>query len=71
MVMASTKVARAAAQLHEAAQDVARVAASRNTQPEDMTMNGWALSWTLVGVSIAGALSARRLRSAASVRGCG
>jgi len=40
MVMASTQVARAAAQLHEAAQDVARVAASRSTQPGDMTMNG-------------------------------
>jgi hypothetical protein len=40
MVMASTQVARAAAQLHEAAQDVARVAASRSAQPEDMTMNG-------------------------------
>jgi hypothetical protein len=40
MVMASTQVARAAAQLHEAAQDVARVAASRCAQPEDMTMNG-------------------------------
>jgi len=32
MVMASTQVARAAAQLHEAAQDVARVAASRCAQ---------------------------------------
>ena len=40
MVMASTHVARAAAQLHEAAQDVARVAASRSAQPEDITMNG-------------------------------
>ena len=40
MVMASTQVARAAAQLHEAAQDVSRVAASRSAQPEDMTMNG-------------------------------
>jgi anti-sigma regulatory factor (Ser/Thr protein kinase) len=40
MVMASTHVARAAAQLHEAAQDVARVAASRGAQPEDITMNG-------------------------------
>jgi hypothetical protein len=40
MVMASTQVARAAAQLHEAAQDVARVAASRSAQPEDMIMNG-------------------------------
>ena len=40
MVMASTRVARAAAQLHEAAQDVARVAASRSAQPEDMIMNG-------------------------------
>jgi anti-sigma regulatory factor (Ser/Thr protein kinase) len=38
--MASTQVARAAAQLHEAAQDVARVAASRSAQPEDMIMNG-------------------------------
>jgi anti-sigma regulatory factor (Ser/Thr protein kinase) len=38
--MASTQVARAAAQLHEAAQDVARVADSRGAQPEDMTMNG-------------------------------
>jgi anti-sigma regulatory factor (Ser/Thr protein kinase) len=40
MVMASTQVARAAAQLHEAAQDVARVAAGRSAQPEDMVMNG-------------------------------
>jgi hypothetical protein len=40
MVMASTQVARAAAQLHEAAQDVARVAASRSAQPEDMIMSG-------------------------------
>jgi hypothetical protein len=40
MVMASTQVARAAAQLHEAAQDVARVAASRGAQLEDMIMNG-------------------------------
>jgi anti-sigma regulatory factor (Ser/Thr protein kinase) len=40
MVMASTQVARAAAQLHEAAQDAARVAASRRAQPEDMIMNG-------------------------------
>jgi hypothetical protein len=40
MVMASTQVARAAAQLHEAAQDAARVAARRSAQPEDMTMNG-------------------------------
>lgn len=40
MVMASTQVVRAAAQLHEAAQDVARVAASRSAQLEDMTMNG-------------------------------
>jgi anti-sigma regulatory factor (Ser/Thr protein kinase) len=40
MVMVSTHVARAAAQLHEAAQDVARVAASRSAQPEDITMNG-------------------------------
>jgi anti-sigma regulatory factor (Ser/Thr protein kinase) len=39
MVMASTHVARAAAQLHEAAQDVARVAASRSAQPEDMTVS--------------------------------
>jgi len=38
--MASTQVARAAAQLHEAARDVARVAASRSAQPEDMIMNG-------------------------------
>jgi hypothetical protein len=38
--MASTQVARAAAQLREAAQDVARVAASRSAQPEDMIMNG-------------------------------
>jgi hypothetical protein len=34
MVMASTQVARTAAQLHEAAQDVARVAASRSALPE-------------------------------------
>ena len=40
MVMASTQVARAAAQLHEAARDVARVVASRSAQPEDMIMNG-------------------------------
>lgn len=33
--MASTQVARAAAQLHEAALDVARVAAFRGTQPEE------------------------------------
>jgi hypothetical protein len=38
--MASTQVARAAAQLHEAAQDVARVAVSRSAQLEDMIMNG-------------------------------
>ena len=38
--MASTQVARAAAQLHEAAQDVARVAASRSAQLEDMIMDG-------------------------------
>lgn len=38
--MVSTHVARAAAQLHEAAQDVARVAARRSAQPEDITMNG-------------------------------
>jgi hypothetical protein len=35
--MASTQVARAAAQLHEAAQDVARVAALRSTQPQEPT----------------------------------
>ena len=35
--MASTKVARAAAQLHEAALDVARVAALRSAQPEELT----------------------------------
>jgi hypothetical protein len=35
--MASTQVARAAAQLHEAAQDVARVAALRSAQPEELT----------------------------------
>lgn len=33
--MASTQVARAAAQLHEAALDVARVAARRSTQPQE------------------------------------
>jgi hypothetical protein len=33
--MASTQVARAAAQLHEAALDVARVAALRSAQPEE------------------------------------
>jgi hypothetical protein len=33
--MASTQVARAAAQLHEAAQDVARVAALRSAQPQE------------------------------------
>ena len=35
--MASTQAARAAAQLHEAALDVARVAALRSTQPEELT----------------------------------
>ena len=35
--MASTQVARAAAQLHEAALDVARVAAFRSAQPEELT----------------------------------
>jgi hypothetical protein len=35
--MASTQVARAAAQLHEAALDVARVAALRSAQPEQLT----------------------------------
>lgn len=35
--MASTQVARAAAQLHEAALDVARVAALRSTQPQEPT----------------------------------
>jgi hypothetical protein len=35
--MASTQVARAAAQLHEAAQDVARVAALRSAQPQGPT----------------------------------
>lgn len=35
--MASTQVARAAAQLHEAARDVARVAALRSAQPEELT----------------------------------
>jgi hypothetical protein len=34
--MASTQVARAAAQLHEAALDVARVAALRAAQPEEL-----------------------------------
>jgi hypothetical protein len=33
--MASTQVARAAAQLHEAALDVARVAALRSAQPQE------------------------------------
>jgi hypothetical protein len=33
--MASTQVARAAAQLHEAALDVARVAARRSAQPRE------------------------------------
>ena len=33
--MASTQVARAAAQLHEAALDVARVAALRSAQPDE------------------------------------
>jgi hypothetical protein len=38
MVMTSTqRAARAAAQLHEAAQDVARVAASRSSQTEGRT----------------------------------
>jgi hypothetical protein len=36
MDMASTQVARAAAQLHEAAQDVARVAALRSAQPQEL-----------------------------------
>jgi hypothetical protein len=35
VVMASTQVARAAAQLHEAALDVARVAALRSAQPQE------------------------------------
>lgn len=35
--MASTQVVRAAAQLHEAALDVARVAAFRSTQPQEPT----------------------------------
>jgi hypothetical protein len=35
--MASTQVVRAAAQLHEAAQDVARVAALRSAQPGEPT----------------------------------
>lgn len=35
--MASKQVARAAAQLHEAAQDVARVAALRTAQPQELT----------------------------------
>lgn len=35
LVMASTQVARAAAQLHEGALDVARVAALRSTQPRE------------------------------------
>ena len=35
LVMASTQVARAAAQLHEAALDVARVAALRSAQPQE------------------------------------
>ena len=37
MGMASTQVARAAAQLHEAARDVARVAALRSAQPQQLT----------------------------------
>ena len=32
---------------------------------------GWTLAWVPADVFIAGALSARRLRSAGSVRGCG
>lgn len=36
-VMASTQVARAAAQLHEAAQDVARVAAVRSDKSQEPT----------------------------------
>ena len=35
--MASTQAARAAAQLHEAALDVARVAALRSAQPKEST----------------------------------
>jgi hypothetical protein len=35
--MASTQVARAAAQLHEAALDVARVVALRSAQPQEPT----------------------------------
>jgi hypothetical protein len=35
LVMASTQVARTAAQLHEAALDVARVAALRSAQPQE------------------------------------
>jgi len=35
--MASTQVARTAAQLHEAALDVARVAALRSAQPQEPT----------------------------------
>jgi hypothetical protein len=37
MVMANTQVARAAAQLHEAAQDVARVAARRRARWREQT----------------------------------
>jgi hypothetical protein len=37
LVMASTQVARAAAQLHEAALDVARVAVLRSAQPQEPT----------------------------------
>jgi hypothetical protein len=37
LVVASTQVARAAAQLHEAALDVARVAALRSAQPQEPT----------------------------------
>ena len=37
MVMTSTQVARAAAQLHEAAQDVARVAARRRARSREQT----------------------------------
>ena len=36
MGMASTQVARTAAQLHEAAQDVARVAALRGAQAQEL-----------------------------------
>jgi hypothetical protein len=36
MVMTSAQVARAAAQLHEAAQDVARVAALRGGQAQEL-----------------------------------